>query len=123
MRAFTSLTVAAGLLLPSACATLVPAKVQERALEWVIKPKVFIISMFDPEGEVWYGIPEFDILALNVTVPGFSPLYPDAHCTADGDVCELITGESEINAAVTIASLVRYPRFDLTSSYFVRQHK
>ncbi|EMC99662.1 hypothetical protein BAUCODRAFT_30038 [Baudoinia panamericana UAMH 10762] len=75
--------------------------------------------MFDPEGDVWYGIPEFDILAINVTVPGFSPLFPDAHCTADGDVCQLTTGESEINAATTIASLVRYPRFDLTTTYFM----
>ncbi|KAK5123623.1 hypothetical protein LTR85_002661 [Meristemomyces frigidus] len=92
---------------------------QERSLEWVIKPKVFIISMFSPEGEIWEGIPEFDILAINITVPGFSPLYQDAHCTANGDVCQLITGESEINAATTIASLVRYPRFDLTSTYFM----
>jgi purine nucleoside permease len=50
--------------------------------------------MFDPEAEVWYGIPEFDILGLNITVPGFSPLFPDAHCTANGDVCQLVTGES-----------------------------
>ncbi|KAF2727054.1 NUP-domain-containing protein [Polyplosphaeria fusca] len=82
------------------------------------KPKVFIISMFDPEAEIWWGIPEFDILAQNITVPGFSPLFPDAHCTADGDVCQLVTGESEINAAVTIASLVASPQFDLTTTYF-----
>lgn len=34
-----------------------------------------------------------DILGRNITVPGFSPLYPDAHCTEDGDVCQLTTGE------------------------------
>ena len=50
--------------------------------------------MFDPEADIWYGIPEFDLLALNITVPGFSPLFPDAHCTADGDICQLVTGES-----------------------------
>ena len=49
---------------------------------------------FPPEGEVWYGIPEFDLLAHNITVPGLSPLYPDAHCTASGDVCQLDTVES-----------------------------
>jgi len=49
----------------------------------------------------------------------FSPLYPDAHCTANGDICQLTTGESEINAATTIASLVRSSRFDLTSTYFM----
>jgi purine nucleoside permease len=42
--------------------------------------------MFDPEAEVWYGISDFDVLARNITIPGFSPLYPDAHCTADGEV-------------------------------------
>ncbi|CAJ2513109.1 Uu.00g012280.m01.CDS01 [Anthostomella pinea] len=120
MRAFGSIAVMATLLAANAYASLVvPAKVEERALEWVIKPKMFIISMFGPEAEAWYGIPEFDILAINITVPGFSPLYPDAHCTANGDVCQLTTGESEINAAVTIASLVRSERFDLTSTYFM----
>ncbi|TKA83017.1 hypothetical protein B0A55_00828 [Friedmanniomyces simplex] len=119
MRAFSSLALAASVLLSTASAALVPAKLQERALEYVVKPKVFIISMFEPEGDVWYGIPEFDVLALNITVPGFSPLYPDAHCTANGDICQLVTGESEINAATTIASLVRSPRFDLTTTYLM----
>lgn len=100
-------------------ATLTTTPVRERALEYVVKPKVFIISMFTPEADVWYGIPEFDLLALNITVPGFSPLFQDAHCTADGDVCQLTTGESEINAATTVASLVRCPRFDLTETYFM----
>lgn len=75
--------------------------------------------MFAPEAEIWYGIKEFDILALNITVPGLSPLFPDVHCTANGDVCQVVTGESEINAATTIASLVRSPRFDLTTSYWM----
>jgi purine nucleoside permease len=43
------------------------------------------------------GIPEFNVLAKNITVLGFSPLFPDAHCTAKGDVCELVTGESGIH--------------------------
>lgn len=60
----------------------------------VVTPKVFIISMFEPEGNVWYDIADFDLYARNITVPGLSPLYPDVHCTADGSVCELITGES-----------------------------
>jgi purine nucleoside permease len=82
-------------LLSAASASLVPAaEVKTRAIEYVVKPKVFIISMFDPEADVWYNVPEFDILGLNITVPGFSPLFPDAHCTADGDVCQLVTGES-----------------------------
>lgn len=62
--------------------------------EHKITPKVFLISMFEPEAAAWWGIDEFDLLAKNVTVPGFSPLYPDAHCTANGDVCQIIIGES-----------------------------
>lgn len=32
--------------------------------------------MFSDEGKAWYGIPEFDVLAQNITVPGMSPLFP-----------------------------------------------
>jgi purine nucleoside permease len=68
--------IAALQLLSVASASLVPAtKIEERAIEYVVKPKVFIISMFDPEAEIWWNIPEFDLLALNITVPGFSPLW------------------------------------------------
>jgi purine nucleoside permease len=90
-----SYLVAALQLLSVASASLVPAaKIEKKAIEYIVKPKIFIISMFDPEAEVWWNIPEFDLLALNITVPGFSPLFPDAHCTADGEICQLITGES-----------------------------
>lgn len=84
-----------------------------------ITPKVFIISMFTSEEEIWFGIPEFDILAQNITVPGFHPEFPSVHCTADGSVCQLVTGEAEINAAVTVTSLVLSSHFDLTSTYFL----
>ena len=59
-----------------------------------IKPKVFLIDMFPPEGAAWYGIPEFNLLARNISVPGLSPLYPDVHCTDKGDVCQIVTGEA-----------------------------
>ena len=95
MGFLTSALVSLTALTSVVSATILPAhNVQSRDLEWVVKPKVFIISMFDPEAEVWYGIPEFDLLARNITVPGFSPLFPDAHCTQNGDVCQLTTGES-----------------------------
>ncbi|KAK4507027.1 hypothetical protein PRZ48_000761 [Zasmidium cellare] len=121
MAKFQALALAASALLSGAAATIVPAKAAAvgRALEYVVKPKMFIVSMFDPEAEVWYGIEEFDVLARNITVPGLSPLFPDVHCTEDGDVCQLTIGESEINAATSIASLVRSPRFDLTTTYWM----
>ncbi|KAG6916820.1 hypothetical protein DXG01_005202 [Tephrocybe rancida] len=84
-----------------------------------VAPRVVIISMFDSEGDVWYNIPEFNLLARNISVIGLSPLFPFVHCTSDGLVCQLTTGEAEINAATTITSLVHSPSFDLTQTYFL----
>jgi purine nucleoside permease len=84
-----------------------------------ISPKVFIISMFDSEEKVWFGIPEFDLLVRNITVTGFSPQFPAAHCTVDGSVCQATTSMAEINAAVTVTALVLSQHFDLTSTYFL----
>jgi len=84
-----------------------------------IKPKVFIIDMYVGEGNAWYNIPEFDVLAHNITVPGLSPLFLDAHCTQNGSICQLTTGEGEINAAATISSLLLSSSFDLTNTYFL----
>ncbi|RDW69928.1 purine nucleoside permease [Coleophoma crateriformis] len=89
-----------------------------------IAPKVFIISMFSYEANIWYENAETEgsignLLEKNITVPGFSMLFPDAHCLADGSVCQLTTGESEINAASTISALMYSPYFDLTKTYFM----
>jgi purine nucleoside permease len=84
-----------------------------------IAPKVVIISMFLPEAAIWWGIDEFDLLAQNITIPGLSPLFPDVHCTANGEVCQVITGESEINAAGTIGAFSLSDAFDLTKTYFM----
>ena len=45
--------------------------------------------------------------------------FPDIHCTNDGTVCQLVTGEGEINAAATATALVLSPSFDLRSTYFL----
>ncbi|KAJ5657063.1 hypothetical protein N7507_009013 [Penicillium longicatenatum] len=98
--------------------TLCAASAPHAHHEKKIAPKVFIVSMFAPEAEVWWNIPEFDLLAHNVTVPGLSPIYPDVHCTEDFEICQLITGESEINAATTVTSVAFSPLFNLTETYF-----
>ena len=69
-----------------------PSSVLEARWHKHIKPKVFLIDMFPPEGAAWYGIPEFNLLARNISVPGLSPLYPDVHCTEKGEVCQIVTG-------------------------------
>ncbi|KAI0377606.1 putative purine nucleoside permease [Hypomontagnella monticulosa] len=88
-----------------------------------IAPKVVIISMFDPEADVWYenlpNTPLGDILANNISIPGLSPLYPYAHCTKNGDVCQITAGEAEINAATTTMAFVLSDQFDLRKSYFL----
>lgn len=89
-----------------------------------ITPKVFIISMFSPEADIWYTNANTpgsigNLLAKNITVPGFSPLFPQAHCLEDGSVCQLTTGESEINAATTITALMLSPLFNLKKTYFL----
>ena len=85
----------------------------------VITPKFMIISMFTDEGNIWYNIPDFNLLAHNITIPGLSPLFPDVHCTDDYTVCQLTTGEAEINAANTIAAFLYSAKFDLTKTYFM----
>ncbi|KAJ7486434.1 purine nucleoside permease [Mycena galericulata] len=83
-------------------------------------PKVIIINMFTPEAQVWYNIPEFNLLSgNNITVPGISPLFPQVLCTKAGDICQLVTGEGEINAASSISALIYSSLFDLTSTYFM----
>jgi purine nucleoside permease len=79
---------------------------------------------FSPEAAIWYTNSNTkgsigNLLAHNVTVPGFSPLFPQAHCLKDGSVCQLTTGESEINAASTITALVHSPYFNLEKTYFL----
>ena len=121
MRPFHILSQLATALALTSYASAIPlirSSVPEKRAD-TIKPKVFIIDMFGPEGDVWYGIPEFDLLAQNITLTGLSPLYPDVHCTADGSVCQVVTGESEINAASTISAIVLSSCFDLTTTYFM----
>lgn len=113
-----SLALVATSLLPFSGATPLVERKNVAKRSGPIAPKVVIISMFAPEAAVWWGIEEFDLLAQNITIPGLSPLFPEVHCTADGDVCQIITGESEINAATTVSAFVLSPEFDLTKSYY-----
>ncbi|TBU38215.1 purine nucleoside permease [Dichomitus squalens] len=82
-------------------------------------PKVVIVDFYTDEANAWTGIPEFDLLARNVTVPGLSRRYPAIHCTASADICQLVTDEGEINAALSTFALIHSPLFNLTQSYFL----
>ena len=45
--------------------------------------------------------------------------FPSVHCTLDGSVCQITTGEGEINAASSTLALVLSPEFNLTQTYFL----
>ncbi|KAI0996692.1 Purine nucleoside permease [Podosphaera aphanis] len=90
----------------------------------VMTPKVVIISLFSPEASVWYQNTNQtgsigNLLAINITIPGLSPLFPEVHCLSDRSVCQVTTGESEINAAATMTALVNSPLFDFRKTYFM----
>ena len=77
------------------------------------------LTQYGDEGEAWHNIPEFNLLEKNITLPGLSMKFPDVHCTGDGSVCQLITGEGEINAGLSTFALTLSPKFDLTHTYFL----
>jgi purine nucleoside permease len=57
-------------------------------------PKVVIISMFGPEAGIWYGPDKpWNLYTHNITVPGFSPIYPMLHCSKGYEVCQITIGE------------------------------
>ncbi|CAK9442304.1 uncharacterized protein LODBEIA_P60470 [Lodderomyces beijingensis] len=82
----------------------------------VYQPRAFVISMFVLERDPWLKAMDF---VHNITIPGLSPEYPVIHCTTDYTVCQVTTGEGEINAASSISALALNPLFDLTKTYFL----
>ncbi|KAK7216120.1 hypothetical protein V2G26_004123 [Clonostachys chloroleuca] len=88
-----------------------------------LTPKILIVSLFSAEADVWYehlpGTQFGDLQAQAISIPGLSPQYPSVYCTADGDICQVTTGMSEINAAATITSIVLSGEFDFLKTYFL----
>lgn len=78
-------------------------------------PKVLIISMFAPEGQVW-----LDKLGpwREHKVPGLSPDYPVVRCNR-AEVCVMTTGMGHTNAAASTMALVLSRSFDLSRTYFL----
>lgn len=125
MRFFSvaaSTLLAAGPVL-AACAKRTVPKTDVATSGDKIAPKFFIISMFSYEADVWYeNLPSSglgDLLAVNISTPGLSMLFPHVHCTESLEICQVTTGEAEINAAATISALTLSDQFDLTETYFM----
>ncbi|KAF1989410.1 NUP-domain-containing protein, partial [Aulographum hederae CBS 113979] len=82
-----------------------------------IAPMVFILNMFGYEADAFFNVPEFNLFQKNITVPGLMPLFPQVHCTADGQISWL-TEILEINAGISTNALLFSPLFNLTQTYF-----
>lgn len=111
------------LLTPILTMLLVAVAVHAQSFHRVISPKVMIISMFEPEGQIW--LDKFSYSGLGnltsqaIATPGLSMLYPLVFCTQSGSVCQLTVGEGEINSAVSMTALVLSRSFNLTQTYFL----
>ncbi|KAK4071611.1 uncharacterized protein Triagg1_5849 [Trichoderma aggressivum f. europaeum] len=111
------------MFLTSVLGTLLTAMVIHAESFDVISPKVMIISMFEPEGQIWLdnfsqsGLGNLTFQAI--ATPGLSMLFPLVFCTQTGSVCQLTVGEGEINSAVSMAALVLSGSFNLTQTYFL----
>ncbi|MCR0969675.1 purine nucleoside permease [Acidithiobacillus ferrooxidans] len=95
------------LMTPLAYAQAIPAAAKMR-------PKVIVLTAFPPEWQAWTVEKSFQHQVLHV--PGLiKPLICDSK-----DVCVTETGEGEINAAVTVTSLVKDAALDVKKTIFIR---
>ncbi|MCU1748880.1 purine-nucleoside phosphorylase [Pseudomonas sp. 6D_7.1_Bac1] len=109
MHAITRLSLSAGLT----CSALLSSSVW--AAEAPITPKVMLISMFAPEAQNWIDRLE---LKQEIRVPGLSAEYPNIRCNTQ-QVCLMVTGMGQTNAAASTLALALSPKFDLRKSYFL----
>jgi purine nucleoside permease len=80
-----------------------------------ITPKVMLITMFAPEAQNWIDRLE---LTQQIRVPGLSAQYPTIRCNQQ-QVCLMVTGMGQTNAAASTLALALSPKFDLRKSYFL----
>ncbi|WP_347927332.1 purine nucleoside permease [Pseudomonas helvetica] len=109
MHTVTRLSLSAGL----AFSALLSSSVW--AAEAPITPKVMLISMFAPEAQTWIDRLE---LKQEIRVPGLSAEYPNIRCNTQ-QVCLMVTGMGQTNAAASTLALALSPKFDLRKSYFL----
>jgi len=80
----------------------------------VVSPKVIVLTAFPPEWHAWSQDKAYKFRSMRV-----AGLIRPLLCSKD-DVCVTETGEGEINAAVSVASLVKDPLLDVKKTIFIR---
>ncbi|ORX95132.1 hypothetical protein BCR34DRAFT_608042 [Clohesyomyces aquaticus] len=59
-----------------------------------IQPRIFILTTYATESDSWNLVPGLNLFTTQkLAIPGLSPLCPDVHCTANGEVCHITTSE------------------------------
>src|SRR5687768_17375647 len=108
----------AGLLMAGAalnvCATAAAAD--------VIRPKVVVVAMFEPETDIGDRPGEFQLWVEREKLTRVWPFpqgYRDLRTNADGSVLGVVTGVGTARSAATIMALGLDSRFDLTKSYWL----
>jgi purine nucleoside permease len=79
------------------------------------KPKVMIVSLFEPEAEPWLTNLKID---RKIRIPGLSPDFPQISCSGE-DVCVMTTGMAHTNAAASMMALLFSRQLDLSKTYFI----
>lgn len=110
-------------LKPSATGSKLPSPVQSAGLNETMyndfklyTPKMFVINMFTLEEGPFLEYYDF---VNEITIPGLSPIYNSIHCTEDYELCQVTTGEGEVNAASTLTAISLSPYFDLSKTFFL----
>jgi purine nucleoside permease len=79
------------------------------------KPKVVIISLFEPEAKPWLARLKID---RKIRIAGLSADFPEVSCSGE-DVCVMTTGMGHTNAAASTMALIFSKQFDLSKTYFL----
>lgn len=108
---------------PDATGSAVPLPIQSAGLNSTMydefkqfTPKLFIINMFSKEEAPFLEYYDF---VHEIKIPGLSPVYDTINCDANYELCQLTTGEGEVNAATTLTALSLSPVFDLSKTFFL----
>lgn len=88
----------------------------------VLKPRVVVVTMFEPGADTGDQPGEFQFWVEREKLDRIIPLpaaFHDARSNADGSVVGIVTGGGNTNAAASIMALGLDPRFDLRQSYWL----
>lgn len=93
-----------------------------RAAAEVIRPKVVVVTMFEPGQDTGDAPGELQFWVEREKLDRVIPLPTAGHdvrANADGSVIAIVTGVGNIRAAATVMALGSDARFDLTKSYWL----